>query len=272
MCSKAHLDVLHGPMKDDFHVHDYPYLFRKAADELFAAGYHEVAMTFYQPLEQLLEEVNPSLLVQIGRCFLKGLNDSKAGEYFKAAIKLDESDVNARMELARMYERIKQPGAAFNYVTEIMKLQNNARRESNRHTLEIAVKDQKPRPKPDTGLSTAPSRASRARPPRVTHASKNRIFKDGLIQTAEYLQNQYQRLKSEHDGMRTGDVESSLLWMDAAEALTNDFRSFKPFYPWDKYVRFIGYSGNVRLQAETSLEDDLKAMAQRLSKGPQLLL
>jgi general transcription factor 3C polypeptide 3 (transcription factor C subunit 4) len=53
----------------------------------------------------------------------------------------------------------------------------------------------------------------------------------------------------------------------AARDLTDDFRSFKKFYPLDKYIKFLGYSGGSRLEAETPLDQDLTAMAERLSRG-----
>jgi general transcription factor 3C polypeptide 3 (transcription factor C subunit 4) len=43
--------------------------------------------------------------------------------------------------------------------------------------------------------------------------------------------------------------------------------SFKKFYPLDKYIKFLGYSGGSRLEAETPLDQDLTAMAERLSRG-----
>jgi general transcription factor 3C polypeptide 3 (transcription factor C subunit 4) len=67
--------------------------------------------------------------------------------------------------------------------------------------------------------------------------------------------------------MRSGDAASTEAWMDAARDLTDDFRGFKTFYPLDKYIRFLGYSGDSRIAAETPLDIDLTAMAERLSRG-----
>lgn len=222
-------------------------------------------MRFYQPLQQLPNEVDAYLLLQIGRCYLQSSDDVKAGELFKAAIELSPSNVDARMELAKMYERIHQPERAFNYVTEIIQLKNVVRHESNRQTLEIKPKSRGSKAK--SSDQPAPIKAKKERTNRAPKPSGSWVDREDLIQTAEYLQTQYQHLNSEYDGMKAGNLEAALLWMNAAKALTDDFRSFKPFYPWDKFVKFVGYSGNAKLQAETSLDSDLKAMAARLSKG-----
>ncbi|KUJ12679.1 RNA polymerase III transcription factor-like protein TFIIIC subunit Tfc4 [Mollisia scopiformis] len=263
----AHLNVLQGPDQDDTLADDYSYLFRQAADQLYRAGLHQAAMSFYQPLTRVPAVVDSPLLVQIGRCFLKVSDDLKAAESFKAAINLDAGDVDARMELARMYERTQQPEKAFDYVTEIIQVKKNLRPETKRQKQKVADMDKGVEMGSDANSAIVSRAASKEYTPRSVHTSASRIQKDELIQTAELLQTQYQILKSEQNGMRTGDVTSSLLWRDAARALTDDFRSFKTFYPWDKYIRFLGYSGHVRLQAETSLDSDLTAMAERLSKN-----
>jgi general transcription factor 3C polypeptide 3 (transcription factor C subunit 4) len=62
--------------------------------------------------------------------------------------------------------------------------------------------------------------------------------------------------------------------MEAAQDLIEDFRSFKTFYPWDKYVHFLGYPGAAQTQAQTGatpLDADLAAMADRLSHSIQPL-
>src|SRR5690606_8954150 len=33
-------------------------------------------------------------------------------------------------------------------------------------------------------------------------------------------------------------------WMKAAKHLIDDFRSYKQFYPWEKYIKFLGYGAN----------------------------
>lgn len=83
----------------------------------------------------------------------------------------------------------------------------------------------------------------------------------------EQLQSQYYTMRTAHKGMTDRDALATACWLDAARDLTDDFRGFKTFYPWDKYVRFLGYTNENRAQAETTLDSDLTDMAERLSRS-----
>lgn len=261
---QAHLSILLGPYQDDSSLKDYSYLFRQIAGQLYEVGRYDDAMKFYQPVRQFPEEVDAQLLVQMGRCFLRLSEDLKAAQSFKQAIEIDGGDVDARMELARMYEKSKQPEKAFSYVTEIIQVKKTLRPETKLQRLKVSENNQRSATRE---ANLAPRKAAKERALRLARAPTSQIDKDDIVLTAEYLQSRYQLLKSEQSAMRDGVEASTLSWMEAARALTEDFRSFKTFYPWDKYIRFLGYSGNVRVQAETSLDSDLTAMAERLSKG-----
>jgi general transcription factor 3C polypeptide 3 (transcription factor C subunit 4) len=56
--------------------------------------------------------------------------------------------------------------------------------------------------------------------------------------------------------------------MKAAKDLIDDFRSYKDFYPWDKYIKYLGYGGNVLGSAATPARNTkLAAMAERLRQN-----
>ena len=68
--------------------------------------------------------------------------------------------------------------------------------------------------------------------------------------------------------MREGREEAMADWMSIARVMINDFRSAKVFYPWDKYIRFLGYTAEARKRATKSKNVDVMAdmaeMADRL--------
>ncbi|CAK7562487.1 MAG: transcription factor TFIIIC subunit tfc4 [Sporothrix epigloea] len=81
---------------------------------------------------------------------------------------------------------------------------------------------------------------------RVLRGHARRLFASPAEQaefeasTSARLRSRYQlcrELKERADG---GDERASHEWMEAAKELINDFRSFREFYSWDKYVQFLG--------------------------------
>lgn len=63
------------------------------------------------------------------------------------------------------------------------------------------------------------------------------------------VRTQYIRLQRLTKAMRAGDEEARLEWMDLAKELIAEFRRQKVFYPWDKYIRFLGYGNAARKRA-----------------------
>jgi len=228
------------------------------ADHLFEVNLYQNALFFYLPIKEQREYVDDALLVRMGRCFVHEENDDEAEKYFKDAVAFDTENIEARMELARMYERQDKPEQAFKYVNDAMLLRKSQnpktpRRISKRSEGKLIGKG------PSTATKERKTRVSRPKPEANGHLDD--------ISRTEHLQSQYNIYRREFEGMRAGDPVSASTWMVAARDLTDDFRGFKTFYPWDKYIKFLGYSGDSRVQAETSLDLDLTLMAERLSRG-----
>ena len=188
----------------------------------------------------------------MGRCFLRAQDDQQAEECFRDAIELDGEDIDPRIELARMYERLAKPEQAFHHLNEVMLL----RRQDIRNRISDEGRNVETVP-----LITKKSTRRRYRP---RQQIQKRLMQGSQ---AEHLQTQYLNLRNGCEKMRNGEAASIDIWMDAARDLTDDFRSFKKFYPLDKYIKFLGYSGGSSLEAETPLDQDLTAMAERLSRG-----
>ncbi len=219
-------------------------------------NFYQEALNFYQDLKNLSKEIDGSLLVQIGKCFLHVQDDQQAEEYFQRAVQIDVEDIDARIELARMYERMDKPEQAFHHPNEVLLL----RRRQDPRTSRRLLEETEGRDIENVSIAIKKSTRRRNRPrqgqKRLTQASQ-----------AEHLQSQYFILRKESEAMRTGDAASVDAWIDAARDLTDYFRGFKTFFPIDKYIKFLGYSGGSRVEAETSLDLDLTAMAERLSRG-----
>ncbi|KIN06080.1 hypothetical protein OIDMADRAFT_24417 [Oidiodendron maius Zn] len=240
------------------------------APKLLEAGLYQDALKFYQSIKRYSSLVTPSIYIEIGRCFQGSGLGFKAEECFQMAIQMDDDNVEARMELAKMYELLGEQEQAFIFVNEVMSIKRsqNARLrpgpKPGRKQAKIAVPQTESKA-PKSDVSMMPTKVPRAYKPRRL-ADPTEKQKEEKAR-AEQLQSQYYTMRKEHKGMRNGDVKAATNWMDAARDLTDDFRSFKLFYPWDKYIKFLGYTGETRAQVETPLESDLTDMAERLSRN-----
>jgi general transcription factor 3C polypeptide 3 (transcription factor C subunit 4) len=249
-------------------VLDYPDLYHEAADSLYQAGLQEDALIFYRALKAVSSQEDADLYLQMGKCYLNGKRNREAEECFQQAITLDQDNIDARVYLAKLYEELNEQEQAFIYVNEIMnlrRLQKSKRRQQQ--LLEDITQGN------DTLMPPLARAKSYYKPKRVINAEERQRQENA---TAERLQEQYSVMRLERDAMRAGDERSTIAWMEAAADLIDDFRGFKTFYPWDKYVRFLGYTaGPARGQPQTGatpLDADLEEMANRISSSKLLFV
>lgn len=237
-------------------VVEFEDLFYESADSLQTAGLYKEALVFYKALQR--DDGDASLLLKMGGCYLQIKQNRQAEDCFQTAIQVDDSNVEARILLAKLYEDLDEQEHAFVYINEIMNLRKQ-------------TKKQKPRQRKDDSASVEnklfPKSASKSyyKPKRVVDPAERQRQEDSK---SERLQEQYNIMRQERDEMRAGNHGASQAWMDAADELVTDFRGFKSFYPWDKYIRFLGYTG--KGQQETgapALDVDIAAMADRISSS-----
>lgn len=239
---------------------EYCDLFREVADQLSQTSLHKHALTFYEPLKQVPEHATGSLHLEMGKSYLAEELKQQAEESFLTALQVEDSNIEARVRLAKLYEASGEQEQAFIYVNEVISM--------SRKPVEKA-----PRKRPrvvDGPLAEEPSfmptrtAMSYYKPRRLVDPVERQ--KEESIRD-EHLQHQYYTLNKRHKLMIEGDPRATAEWMGAAKDLIDDFRSIKSFYPWDKYVRFLGYSANSRQHEKTPLDNDLTSMAERLSKS-----
>src|SRR6187549_181848 len=83
---------------------DFPFLVEEVADQLFDIGRLSDAAGYYEVLRHLPGELDPHIMVQLGRCYLDRLDYAAAEEQLLAAIDADPDSIDARIELAKVYE------------------------------------------------------------------------------------------------------------------------------------------------------------------------
>lgn len=244
-------------------------MFRQVADLMFKTGRYHQALIFYQPLRRDPQNVDATMLVQMGKCFLELGDEDMAKGYLVEAVDIDPNEVEGRMELARLHEKRNEQAAAFDYVNEVMLLKRGQQ-------ASLSSKDRKKGkhhvPAAESFLAPDINKKAKAQTTQQGRRNKEKTTAERMgyedqLGKAKRLQKTYQALLRARPGMRANDYASTNAWLEAATCLTDDFRSFKAFYPWDKYLKFLGYSSENRIEAEAALDADLTSMAERLSKG-----
>ncbi|KAK0623355.1 hypothetical protein B0T14DRAFT_428498 [Immersiella caudata] len=206
--------------------------------------------------------VDADILVIQGRCHMMLGDKSAAEECFIAAIEDDNDHIEARVQLANMYEdEQEQEGReeAFLLVRQALNLELK-RGDGTKRRRRIGPRGpRKPREKKEG------QRRSNYIPRRLINAEKRR--QQDLEMAAEAAKN-FQLMEEVKEGFAAGDEQAIATWMRAAKDLIDDFRSYKDFYPWDKYIKYLGYGGDVHGQAAKPARNmKLAAMAERLRQN-----
>lgn len=230
---------------------DTPFVIKDLANQLFESRKVTTALEFYDLYRRLTGEPDPEILVQQGKCYLEMEDQATAEECFIAAIEIDDDNIDARYELAQMYETAQEQEEAFLLVNEALKLEQEQRLEEGedddggKDTMaDKARKKRRVRQKVLRDKAKArPKRAKRVYVRRMANKQQREKYEESVTNN---FKEKYQRVLELRRQMASGDKEAEAEWMAAAQDLVDDFRSFKEFYPWDKYLSFMGYGSFFR--------------------------
>jgi general transcription factor 3C polypeptide 3 (transcription factor C subunit 4) len=267
ICLQRHLDCL-SHLSDNNWIIDKYQVYLEAADSLVDAGLFQNALSIYISIKQVPELATAYIHIKMAKCF-QGLGVGfKAEECLQTAIQVDEDDVDARMELAKMYEDLGQKEQAFILVNEAIQ------KKRDMHAVPPTPYKNRKRGRPrvnnkrnlDTTHSIVATKHRRAGTykPRTLADPEERVKEE--IARAKQLDNHYSILLDERGGMRNGDKMSTEKWIDAARDLTNDFRACNAFYDGVVILKFLGYTG-IGSQPKVPIDPELTEIADRLSKS-----
>ena len=255
-------------------VADFPPVAYDLADELATSDQPASAIQFLELLRDFSTGPDPAIFLQLGRCYLKVGEQSRAEESFLAAIDADQDSIDARIELANMYEKAKEDEEALILAAEAMALQDAQGHSVDTQGLQSQIQRtaQENRGQASRGGSgIAPGFAARKhiiprryRPKRLAGPDKRQQDEQAR---AVKLSQQYELVTNLRQKIDGGEKELVDDWMLASKDLVDEFRSLKRFYTWDKYLRFLGSGSSVeKQQADT----ELSLMYQRLSRSKLL--
>lgn len=105
-----------------------------------------------------------------------------------------------------------------------------------------------------------------SRPPaKDIRASQKSIREQAKAEDAHTL---FLRMRKVKETAQEGDLGHKFQWMLAAKTLIQDFQSEKLFFPYDRYVRFYGYSREARKKSLNMRSADIAAEASTRRLGP----
>ena len=263
---------------DDFY--DFPDCLKDIGNALLDNESPAKALEYFELYEKIANQagdisMDADILVSFGRCHMALGNKSAAEERFIAAIEDDDDNIEARVCLANMYEHVADPEGreeAFLLVRDAMNL------EANQYTLDqegnLVPKKRrrrqtgprKPRKPRDPNRPRDPNNPRKYIPRRLINAEKR---KQADLERTKVASKNYEVVQELQDrAFHSDDPEAIQNWTRAARDLIEDFRSYKEFYPWDKYVKYLGLGGTGGGgSAVPSRNLKLAAMAERLRQG-----
>ncbi|KAF2962966.1 hypothetical protein GQX73_g10607 [Xylaria multiplex] len=254
-----------------------PHLLAEIGCALYESELRTMALCFFEPLLNVPDVLDSAALLAAGRCYLDAGDKRQAEECFGAAIDADESNdeasIDARYELAKMYEAAREEQEAYILVNEALRLQqahDEAEGENEEEDMVLLEKrDRK---------TNAPPRRLKPRTPRLNkdghEIRRPRPRRKVFGRTEEVTLEEKRRAEELTAAWRTvhyvrepvnniNRIGPSDAFMRAAKELVDDFRSCKGFYSWEKYLTHLGIDGDK--QVYVSRNRNLIEMKERLS-------
>lgn len=269
-----------NPSTFDF-ITEFPFISYDLAGEIAKYGQPQRAIRYLELLRATTEDTDATLLVQLGRCYQATGQQSTAEECFHAAIDADEYNIDARIELANMYEKAREDEEALILAAEAMAL-----KEAQGHPLsEPLTKEQlhKFSMISDRGMPRMPASQARA----GTRQTKSKSTPTARILPRRYrakrfanpdkrrqdersraikLSQQYELVRGLKQQIKSGSNDLIPVWMESCKELVDDFRSLKRFYTWDKYLHFLGKKQLLEQSANEEANTELSQMFERLTR------
>lgn len=219
-----------------------------------------------------------TILLQLGRCYIAIGEQPRAEECFLAAIDADEGSIDARIELANMYEKAKEGEEALILAAEAMALRDAqnyqvcygpADTAGNRTGHEPHRDDSRRRLSHTEYGATAGGQGKQSRVPRRYRPKRLAgadTFRQDEQARAIKLSQQYEIVRDLRRRISEGQSNLREDWMNASRDLVDDFRSLKRFYSWDKYLHFLRKKPSSALTDSQAPDNELSRMYERLTR------
>lgn len=197
-----------------------------------------------------------SFLVNMAACYRAVGRNKLAVSCYQNLIDINNGDEDAELQLVVLCEELGIDRAS------VTKKGKDVSKSRNPNQTSDAVM-----PDDDPNLQSFAMITPRiSRPPaKDIRASQKSIREQAKAEDAQTL---FLRMRKIKETAQEGDLGHKFQWMLAAKTLIQDFQSEKLFYPYDRYVRFYGYSREARKKSLNMRSADIAAEASTRRLGP----
>ncbi|KAG8908776.1 transcription factor TFIIIC subunit tfc4 [Tulasnella sp. 403] len=227
---------MHGSVVLKNDAREYYLLFTELAGAYFDKGLYAPALRVYEELAAHDETSTVDVLMQISACHRYLGDFEKCIEVLRYVLDIDESNMNAKMKLAEVYEILDQPRTALNLVKEVIAWRKSHEegnvRSDRGNTEEVQDTD------PTNALFEEKKRSKKARSAMpiqmvwvMEQARQNRV--DEGFKKLESLDPE-------------GDDRTE--WMKEASALIEMFRGTRELFGGNRFAQFRGSVNERRLR------------------------
>ena len=261
-------------------IADFPFVAHDLATALALNDRPSEAVVFLEALRASSAEEDATILLELGRCYVILNEQPAAEECLLAAIEADRDNIDARIELANIYENAKEDEEALILAAEAMALrgaqgEHPAAGIPIAHSSSPSVPNRPSHMFQDTGQSHSlkPVRSLRShaqslvprryRPKRLAGPLRRRQDEQAR---AMKLSQQYEVVRDLKRKISAGHEELLPVWMTSSQELVDDFRSLKKFYSWERYLHFLGSRGALDQRGPENSDTELLRMYERLTK------
>lgn len=197
-----------------------------------------------------------SFLVNMAACYRAVGRNKLAVSCYQNLIDINNGDEDAELQLVVLCEELGIDRAS---VTKKGKEVSKSR--DPNQTSDTLVPDDDPNLQSFAMITPRISRP----PAKDIRASQKSIREQAKAEDAQTL---FLRMRKIKETAQEGDLGHKFQWMLAAKTLIQDFQSEKLFYPYDRYVRFYGYSREARKKSLNMRSADIAAEASTRRLGP----
>jgi general transcription factor 3C polypeptide 3 (transcription factor C subunit 4) len=224
------------------------------------------ALRYYEPLQFTEEYADIGFFLAIGDCAFACGKNQEAASYYMTVVENDSTHLQARVNLAKLYEELGDKERALYFVNQAVLLgreEAGGRRRTRRRDPRIANLAREFQGTNDLHVRNVAPRLSNVLA--QSDVSAPDTDRPGHVQ---YL---YSKMNELRPVMRGGDENATEDWLDIADALLRDFRSNRSFYPLQKNTAFLGYAREAQKKGAKKKEDlvmdEMQEMAGRLQES-----
>ena len=246
---------------EDSRVFTYPHLFEEVGDAFRTERMFRDALRFYEPVKLMAEDLDTRYLKNLTRCYRELGMLEEVEECWRAIMSQTEnSGILRQPELIDSIIDAEQENEQGNQVAPVYqphlvhkrkhKLKVNATVGYDKRRDSIVFDDpDEPvdsiEPGDETSLAGSSPQKSRSKRGRRS----NRI---ALAEEQDDLRPLFLRMRDQRTALQNGDIDARRKWMSNARALLTEFGKMSVFFPYDRNVKFLGYSTEARTRALAS--------------------